>query len=251
MSAEGWPAGTARIVLPETDSTMAEAARRRAGLAGPAWILALRQTAARGRRGRPWVDPGGNFAATLVMSPPGDAGAAAQRSFVAALALDAALVAVGVAPGRLALKWPNDVLLDGGKLAGILLEAAGQGGRVEHLAIGIGVNLAAAPPAASLEPGALPPVALAPATGLHVAPEAFLDALAPAYARFEARLVAEGFAPIRAAWLARAARIGQSVTARTARETLHGRFATIDAAGALVLETEAGRRTVTAADIFF
>ncbi len=230
---------------------MAEAARRLPGLAGPTWIMAHRQTAARGRRGRPWADPGGNLAATLVMFPGGDPAAAAQRSFVAALALDAALTAVTGQPGRLALKWPNDVLLDGGKVAGILLEAGGQGGQVAHLAVGIGVNLCTAPPVEALEAGALPPVALAPATGVRVAPETFLTLLAAAFDRFERCLQREGFAAIRSAWLARAARIGQSVTARTGRETLHGRFATIDEAGALVIDTEAGRRHVTAADIFF
>lgn len=243
-STDPWPAGTARVVLAEADSTMAEAARR--APAGPCWILALRQTAGRGRRGRVWVDPPGNFAATLSLPLRCPAPEAALRSFTAALALYEALAGLGAGP--LSLKWPNDVLLGGGKLAGILLESHGVGPDVRRLAIGIGVNLAEAPPG---EPGALPPVSLKGATGLEIGPEAFLDRLAPAFAGWEARLQAEGFAPIRAEWLARAARLGQRVTARTARESVEGCFETLDDSGALVLATAAGRRTIPAGEVFF
>ena len=128
-----WPEGTDRIVLDETDSTMAEAARRAGDLARPTWIMAHKQTAARGRRGKRWENPAGNFAATFVFRPEGAAGVAALRSFSAANALFEAL-ALSVDRDRLTLKWPNDVLLDGRKLAGILLEGDGT-----HLAIGIGV----------------------------------------------------------------------------------------------------------------
>jgi BirA family transcriptional regulator, biotin operon repressor / biotin---[acetyl-CoA-carboxylase] ligase len=139
----GWPEGVGRRVLAETDSTMAEATRIAPGLGGPEWILALRQTAARGRQGRAWAMPEGNFAASLVMRPACGPAEAALRSFVAALALRDAFVAAGVAEGDLALKWPNDVLLWGGKVAGILLESLSDGrGGVAHLVVGIGVNLA-------------------------------------------------------------------------------------------------------------
>lgn len=243
-----WPGGVGRLLLDETDSTNAEAARRAAaGEAGPLWILARRQTAARGRRGRPWAMPEGNFAASLLFTPPGGPREAALRSFTASLALRAALVAlVGHAPA-FALKWPNDVLLDGGKLAGILLETA-PGGR---LVVGIGVNLAAAPDPGAVEPGALRPVSLAGTLGRTVAPEALLPPLARAFAEWEARLCAEGFGPVRAAWLAAAARLGQSVTARMGGRVLSGRFETVDADGALVLHTGSGRERVTAADIQF
>ena len=257
MSAEragelpAWPEGVARHVLAEVDSTNSEAARLAPQLTRPAWILARRQTAARGRRGRAWIAPEGNFFATLVMRPTGDAAAAAQRSFVAALALADAL-ALAAGPGAtLALKWPNDVLLNGGKVAGILLESAGTGAGVSHLAIGIGVNLVAAPPPEAVEPGATLPVSLLGETGLRLAPEALLDLLAPAFARWEAKLVTFGFAPIRTAWLARAARLGRTVTARTVAETIDGTFETIDEAGALVIRTAAGRRAIPAADVYF
>jgi BirA family transcriptional regulator, biotin operon repressor / biotin---[acetyl-CoA-carboxylase] ligase len=246
-----WPEGVARHVLTEVDSTNSEAARLAPGLTQPTWIFAHRQTAARGRRGRGWVAPAGNFGATLVMRPAGAPAEAAQRSFVAALALADALAAVAGLGVTLTLKWPNDVLLNSGKVAGILLESAGQGARMSHLAIGIGVNLAEAPPPEALEPGAHAPVSLLGETGHRISPEAFLPPLANAFDRWERQLQTYGFGPIRAAWLARAARIGQAITARTVTETIEGTFETLAEDGALVLATPQGRRTIPAADVYF
>jgi len=178
-----WPDGYGRRVLDEVDSTLNEAARIAPDLAAPEWILARRQTAARGRRGRGWVSPTGNFAATLVLRLDGPAQQAALRSFVAALALFDACVAVTGRPDGFSLKWPNDVLLNGGKLAGILLESAGGGGGAMPLFIGVGVNLSEAPPADLVEARALRPVSLAGETGVRVGPEDFLTELAAAYAR--------------------------------------------------------------------
>jgi len=240
-----WPAGIGREIHDSLDSTNAEALRRAAGgETGPLWIVAHTQTAARGRRGRAWVAPAGNFGGTLLMHAPGDQ---ALRSFVAALGLFDAMVAVTGRPELFALKWPNDVLLAGGKLAGILLEAANGGA----LAIGIGVNLASAPDPDSLEPEAAPPVSLREATGLAVTAEDLLDHLAPALAGWEDRLADEGFAPLRAAWLARATRIGETISARLPDRTLTGRFETIDPTGALVLGTAEGRVVLPAAEITF
>ena len=241
-----WPLGYGRQVLAEVDSTMAEAARQATGLAGPAWICALRQTAARGRRGRAWVNPEGNFAAPLVLPTSDAPEKRALRSFVAALALFDALVAVSGRVEGLTLKWPNDVLLTGGKVAGILLESIGA-----HLAIGIGVNLIAAPASSEVEERAVPPVSVLSALGVEIAPEAFLDVLAAAYARHEAQFVTYGFAPIREAWLARAARLGKVVTARMGRREVTGTFETVDADGRIVLNTASGRQAIAAADIFF
>ncbi len=247
----GWPEGYGRRVLDEVDSTNAEAARIAPGLGGPEWILARRQTAARGRRGRPWLNPEGNFAATLVMRPEGGPGQGALRSFVAALAVHDALVAATGRPEGLALKWPNDVLLNGGKLAGILLESTGAGAGLSHLAIGIGVNLRAAPGDDAVEPGALRPVSLVSQTGVDIGPEPFLDLLAAAYARREAQFVTYGFEPIRTAWLERAARLGEVITARTGRAELTGTFETVDAGGNLVLTDAKSRHAIPAADVFF
>lgn len=215
-------------------------------LGGPAWLLALEQTAARGRRGRAWSTPNGNFAGTLIMRRSGSPADAALRSFVASLALREAFVAVTGQEAAFALKWPNDVLLKGGKVAGILLESIG-----DHLLIGIGVNLAAAPRPDQVEARALPPVSLVGATGISVSPEVFLDALAVAYARFEEQYVTYGFAPIRTAWLSHAARIGEVVTARTMRDETVGVFEDVDAEGNLILNTAKGRVAITAADVYF
>lgn len=251
MSAEGWPSGYGLIVLDEVDSTNTHAARIADSLAGPTWILARRQTAAHGRRGRPWAMPEGNFAATLALRPDGPPDQAALRSFVAALALHDAFAAATGRTEAFALKWPNDVLLNGGKVAGILLESSGSGRGVARLAIGLGVNLVAAPGAEEVEPGALRPVSLKGETGLSLTPEELLSLLAPAYARWETQFTTYGFAPIRAAWLTRAARLGQPITARTGTATVEGTFETLDETGSLVLQTPHGRRAIPAADVYF
>ena len=185
------------------------------------------------------------------MKPEGAPDMAALRSFTAALALHDACVGLTGLPQAFALKWPNDVLLNGGKLAGILLESSGAAGRVSHLVIGIGVNLIAAPPVEAVEPGAVPPVSLLAETGLRVTPETFLTHLAAAFAHWEARFTAEGFAPLRDAWLDRAARLGERIRARTGTSERQGVFETIDATGALVLNIDGRREAIPAAEVFF
>ena len=225
---------------------MAEAARQMPELAGPLWICALDQTAARGRRGRAWVNPKGNFAATLVMPTSDGPERRALRSFVAALALYDALVEISGRAEAVTLKWPNDVLLTGGKVAGILLESVGV-----CLSIGIGVNLKDAPRPDEVEAGAVAPVSVLSVLGVDVAPEDFLDMLAAAYARYESQFRTYGFEPIRKAWLTRAARLGDVVTARMGERSVTGTFETVDAAGRIVLTTARGREAIAAADIFF
>lgn len=210
--------------------------------------MALRQTAAKGRRGRAWAMPDGNFAASLTFRPPGDLAQIALRSFAAATSLREALIAVGCPSGDLSLKWPNDVLLRGGKLAGILLESLGDGrGGVSHLIIGIGVNLAHAPEASEVEARAIAPVAL----GGDVSPDALLNALAPAFAAREHSLSTYGFDPTRTEWLSHAARLGEVITARLPTEDITGTFRTIDDTGNLILDTAHGPRAIAAADIYF
>lgn len=248
MSDATWPAGVGRHVLARTASTNAEALRLAPMLSGPAWVLTHEQTAGRGRRGRDWSMPPGNFAATLVLNPKGGIATAAQLSFVAALALHDALAAVAGPNARLAIKWPNDLLLNGGKVAGILLESSGTHPAV---AVGIGVNLVAAPPAGLLEARALPPVSLLEETGHQVGAEEFLDLLAPAFAGWLAQFETYGFLPIRNAWLARTAWRGKAIVARTGQGETIGTFETIDDSGALVLGTAQGRQVIAAADVFF
>ena len=175
----------------------------------------------------------------------------ALRSFAAALALRDAMVRCAGPDASVTLKWPNDVLLNGGKVAGILLESSSTSGGVAHLAIGFGVNLIAAPDASLLEAGAMPALTVLEETGQRVTPEAFLDLLALAYARWEVVFVEQGFAPLRLEWLAHAARLGEVISARTGSQIREGRFETVDASGALILSTAVGPVAISAADVFF
>ena len=227
---------------------MSEAARRAASLTSPTWIMAHVQTGGRGRRGKPWITPAGNLSATLIYKPDATPAAAARRSFVAANALYAAL-SFYVDAEKLALKWPNDVLLDGHKVAGILLEASGQGSRVGYLSIGFGVNLAHTPQ--GVEDAAFAPTSVTSGGGEPVSPEAFLTTLAGCFATQESKLARFGFARIRQDWLKNAARLGEVISAKTGTETISGIFDTIDDDGNLVLITGAGPRAISAADVFF
>lgn len=242
-----WPDGYGCIELQSIDSTLDQARRIAPDLSGPLWIFAHEQTAARGRRGRAWVFPKGNFAGTLVLPNAGEPARAALRSFVTSIALYDALVAVTDQPKGFALKWPNDVLLNGGKLAGILLEGLPNSG----LAIGVGVNLASAPNAAQVEARALAPVSLYDATGIKTAPLDFLTIFAGTYALREAQFTSFGFAPIRHAWMAQAARIGERITVRLPNQELHGIFQDIDESGQLILLTDQGPHKIAAGDVFF
>lgn len=245
--APAWPQGYARAVFASLPSTNAAAL----AADGPVWIMAQVQTAGRGRRARAWASPRGNLYASLCLHPADPPARMALRSFAASLALRDALVSLGVNGAAISLKWPNDVLLNGRKLAGILLEAAPRGA-LPCLAIGFGVNLASHPDASAIEQGATPPTSLLAETGLAAAPETFLAYLAPAYALREAQFAAHGFAPLRADFLAHAARLGQPITARLAGGAVHqGRFETVDSDGNLILHSAAGPMAIAAADVFF
>jgi BirA family transcriptional regulator, biotin operon repressor / biotin---[acetyl-CoA-carboxylase] ligase len=246
----GWPPGCGLAVLEEIDSTNEEARRRaEAGEAGPLWIMAQRQTAGRGRRGRTWISGHGNLLCTLLVRPGGTAAGAARLSFAAALAVRE-LLSGYVPQADIKLKWPNDVLLEGGKVAGILLEsAAAQAGRLDWLVIGFGVNLAHAPDVAGqqvtalarhLPPGATPPP-----------PDEALGNLARIFGRWYERALT-GFPAVRSAWLAHARGLGQDVRVEAGGRSLSGRFESIDADGALVLVSPDGtRRLVSAGEVYF
>ena len=245
---------TFRIERFETvESTMDAAhARAREGAAEGLWILAQNQTKGRGRRGRSWLSEAGALTTTILLRPvkrragvgPGEV---ATLSFIMALALRDAIKAVGC-EGEIRLKWPNDVLVDGAKIAGILLESEGSGDGA-HLAIGVGVNLASAPTAADLESDAAPPTALADHGG-DASAEALLAALSAAFEIRYEEWLQTGFAGQRAAWLEAAAGFGGPIRARLGVRTIEGRFADVDAEGVLVIDTPTGRERVLAADVF-
>ncbi len=252
MAQNGMPEGYRVLHVEEIDSTNSEAARRgENGEAGPLWIRADRQTAGRGRRGREWVSPSGNLLCTLLLTDQSSAEASARYSFVAALAV-AEMVSffVGEGPAEVGLKWPNDVLLRGKKIAGILLES-GQRKRSDgsglYLAVGIGVNLASHPSATRW-----PATSLKEAGFSVPAPEAALNRLALAFDRWRQTLEDNGFEPVRQAWLAAAQGVGQDIEVRLGDKLLKGRFKDLDSTGALVLELEDGRQTqVHSGEVYF
>ncbi len=212
--------------------------------------MAHRQTKGRGRRGRSWSSASGNLAATLLMTPNLPLREAGFLSIAAALAVGDVLTAL--APNaEIGFKWPNDALLNGRKAAGVLLESAGSGARVDWLAIGVGVNLAAHPGEAEIEAGAWPATSILAETGAMTPVERALEMLATAMLRWISLHAAEGVAPLREAWLARAVRLGETITARLPDESVTGVFADMDEEGALVLDTPLGRRVISSADVFF
>jgi BirA family biotin operon repressor/biotin-[acetyl-CoA-carboxylase] ligase len=236
-----WPQGVAHLKYDELDSTNSEARRlAESGEAGPVWISAERQTAGRGRRGRVWDTPEGNLAATLLLRPKAEASIIGQLSFAAALAV--AEMASHFAPqAAITVKWPNDVLAEGRKLSGILLEA-GPG----WLAIGIGVNLASHPEGTEYPATSLAQLGVAPPS-----PDDALTVLAARFAHWYAVWMDQGFETVRAAWLARAGGLGQPIRARLPHETRNGVFEGIDAAGALLLNEQGQVRAIAAGEVFF
>jgi BirA family biotin operon repressor/biotin-[acetyl-CoA-carboxylase] ligase len=248
-SDEGRSAGQRVVILDLVDSTNAEALRRAgAGERGPLWIVAREQSAGRGRRGRAWTSLAGNLYATLMLSDPAPVAVAPQLSFVTGLALhDAATAAAPALAPRLALKWPNDLLCGGRKIAGILVE--GEGDPVT-VAAGIGVNCRHHPDAAEF------PATDFAAEGADVNAAALFDELAAAMAaRLQAWNRGAGFAGIRTAWLSHAAGVGEPVRVRLNGRETGGRFETIDDSGRLMLRTGPGNgpgslEAIAAGDVF-
>lgn len=238
-------AGVRHLAFEALGSTNAEAlARVRAGERGPLWITATRQSAGRGRRNSVWVSPPGNLYATLLLSEPSAPEQAPQLSFVTALALhDAVAACVPQLGARLRVKWPNDLLLAGAKLAGILIE--GESAPVFAVAIGIGVNCAAHPDDAAFVATDLK------AAGAHVAPAQLFAALSVAMqGRLQQWQRGQGFVGIRVDWLKRAAGLGEPIRVRLPERELSGRFEGLDAQGRLLLLEPGGLTTVTAGEVF-
>lgn len=257
LGAAALAAGYRLAAFDTIGSTNDEAlARARAGESGPAWFVSDRQTSGRGRRGRDWHTQKGNLAASLLLTGPIAPGMAATLGFVAGLALSDALAqvapqvgaataldaAAGPGGARLALKWPNDVVADGAKLAGIMLESELLPGDGHAVVIGVGVNVVAAPA------GVPYPATCLADLGSGVTAPVLFAALSDAWvARHMQWAEGRGLAAIRDAWMARAAGIGGPVAVRIGGRVLRGTFETLDDDGCLVVRDGDGNRVPVAA----
>jgi BirA family biotin operon repressor/biotin-[acetyl-CoA-carboxylase] ligase len=238
------PAWFTLAALESCGSTNDEAKERaRAGAPEGTLVWARAQTAGRGRRGRSWESAGGNLYCSLIVRPAADSAAAAQLSFVTALAVAEAVSAQIAAAPR--LKWPNDVLVDGAKIAGILLEAEpGHAGQPDWLVVGTGINVRTHPD--GLDRSTTDLVACG-AAGASV--EGTLSLYAAHFQAWYQRWQRQGFAPVRAAWLNAAYGVGEPV--RLSGQPPLGRFVDLDLDGALLVEGAAGRQRITAGDVVF
>lgn len=238
------------VALDKVDSTNQEAKRLAlAGAENGTLVWARTQSAGHGRHGRLWSSPPGNLYLSLVLRPDCAAAAAAQLGFVAALALTDAIGSVAPPVVEINYKWPNDVLFNRRKGAGILLESRlAADGALDWLVLGLGVNVKSYPEDAEF-----------PATSLAhegCPPEVTVAALLPAFARhfmsWVKRWLDDGFTPVRRAWLGHALGLGGPVTVRLPDQTLGGLFRDLDESGALLLALPDGAvRKIAAGDVYF
>jgi len=245
------PSGHRLLKLETVDSTNAEARRRAlAGEPGPLWIWSARQSQGRGRGGREWISQPGNLFASLLIGLNCPLRVASQLALVAGIVTFDTIAKLIAYEGRseVLLKWPNDVLLAGEKVAGMLLENVGGANENRSVVvIGTGINLAS-------HPENLPQPAVSLGTyGMTVTPADALEALAASTLEWLNRW-GEGacFPTIRRAWLDRAGPTGRPLTVRVGSQEAEGVYGGLDADGALrLLMPGGGEYRVTAGDVFF
>jgi BirA family biotin operon repressor/biotin-[acetyl-CoA-carboxylase] ligase len=236
------------VILDRVDSSNEEAGRRaRQDAPQGTLIWALEQSAGRGRRGRVWLSPVGNLYCSLVLRPICRVADAAQLGFVAGLALAEAAEAVLPKDRTVSCKWPNDVLVGGRKVAGILLDASSIGGeRCEWVVVGMGINVKWHP---RPDEAQFPATALAAEGAVDLQPARFLEVLATVLLRELVRWREQGFAPVRSHWLRRAFGLHQVLTIRLHDRLLRGTFAGLDTCGAMIVSSADGPHVVTAGDV--
>ncbi len=238
------------ISLESVDSTNEEARRRaEAGAEDGTLIWAATQTKGRGRSGRSWTSPAGNLYISLVLRPDCSLAKAAQLGFVAGLAVKDGIGSVAPPLAEVKFKWPNDILLNGRKGCGILLESKTlPGGELDWLVLGIGLNVQSYPEdtpydATSLRSEGCP-------ASLTVAE--VLEAVSRHFLTWVNRWLEDGFGPVRQGWLGHAEGLGEEITVRLPNETLKGTFVDLDETGALLLRLADGsERHITAGDVYF
>jgi BirA family biotin operon repressor/biotin-[acetyl-CoA-carboxylase] ligase len=226
----------------EIDSTN-EACRRRAlaGEAGGLVIRADRQSAGRGRRGRSWVSPPGNLYASILLRTQRPAPEAVALGFAAVAAMGDVAEALLPPQAQVRHKWPNDLLIDGRKASGILLEA-----QPGFVVLGIGVNVANHPADTPY-----PATDLAAEGAGPISPQALLERLLTAFAPLHDSWERAGFAALLRAWRRRAAGLGETIAVRLERETLTGTFLDLEPDGALRLGLSDGtERRIAAGDVY-
>jgi BirA family biotin operon repressor/biotin-[acetyl-CoA-carboxylase] ligase len=211
-------------------------------------LIADEQTRGKGRSGRLWHSPKGNLHASILLRPDCPLARTAELSLVASVALSDALIALGPEGLDLTLKWPNDILIDGAKTAGILLESsAGSGGRTAWVIVGAGVNIGARPT------GTPYPVTSLEAAGFaRITPATLVRAFAQSLLAWLERWQTAGFGEARRLWRNRSHRLGEQVSVRLEREEIGGRFVDLSEHGALILELPDGsRREIAVGDVSF
>jgi BirA family biotin operon repressor/biotin-[acetyl-CoA-carboxylase] ligase len=212
-------------------------------------VRARRQTAGRGRLGRTWISDPGNLYFSLVLRPGCPLARAGQIGFVVANAVADAVAAALPEGAPVGCKWPNDVLVAGRKVSGMLLESeTGRDGQLEWLVAGVGINIASHPDDVRFPASSLTACGAGDGVSAEVMLATFCERFRAGYAVWSQ----EGFEPIRRAWLGRAVGRGSVLRASLATATVEGVFEDMDASGALVIRQAAGTRvTVTAGDVYF
>ena len=238
------------VILDETESTNSEALKLAKFTDKPTFVVAKKQTNGRGRVDRSWLDPSGNFSGSILIKIDEDLQSLALRSFVAALAVFDAIDQKISKKHELVIKWPNDLLLNGKKICGILLETRNFG-TVSALVIGIGVNLLSSPNLDKNQNIIIKPGSILGETGIKLDPVDFSELIADQYAMRENQFRTMGFSKTREIWMDRATKLGKRIIARTPNVEYHGIFDSVDEKGQLILITNGEKKKIAAAEIFF
>jgi BirA family biotin operon repressor/biotin-[acetyl-CoA-carboxylase] ligase len=238
------------IILDEAESTNAEAIKLAKLTDRPTFVIAKKQTNGRGRFERRWADPSGNFSGSILIKIDEDLQNLALRSFVTALSVFDAIDQDIGGEHELTIKWPNDILLNGKKICGILLETRNLD-NIVALVIGIGINLLSAPNLDEAHKITTEPGSILGETGVRLDPVDLSKSIAHHFSLRENQFRTLGFSKIREIWMERAAKIGEEIIVRTPNSEYQGIFDSIDEKGQLIILKNGEKNKIAAAEIFF